>query len=262
MQEENHDGLKVQVFDSPEELGLQAAQRVINKFQSGLNNIGAPTGRSPKPIYDYIEDHISDNRPDLSKLDLFWMDEYVFINDGEYEFPKRTAKYSCRNYVDELIESWNSHLPDSNKVKNIHFPRPNRPSEYESLIKEKGGIDCFITAAGTTDGHVALNPSNTSLKSRTRIIELSKETREDNLRTFPAFNNNLENVPSHGVSVGLGTILDSDEIIFVAHSKEKKNMVERVLREGSFDPEFPATFLWEAKEKSTMMVDKAAYPHL
>lgn len=260
MKEKNISGLNVQIFDNPDELGDKAANRLINKFQNGFDTIGAPTGRSPKPIYDNLETKISKLQPDLSNLDLFWMDEYVFENNDGYEFPDRNAEYTCRNYVDELVQNWNSHLPDEKQIEEVHFPQPNKPSNYERLIKSTGGIDCFITAAGTTDGHVALNPANTSIDSRTRVINLSEQTRRDNLRTFSAFNNDLTNVPTHGVSVGLSTILDSDEIIFVAHSEEKQNMIERVLQERTFDPEFPATFLWEAKEKTTIMIDQAAYP--
>ena len=72
-------------------------------------------------------------------------------------------------------------------------------------IKKLGGIDIFLLASGSSDGHVAFNNSNSKLMQKTHITKLSNITRMDNMKTFPDFRN-LKEVPKYGLTVGLHTI--------------------------------------------------------
>lgn len=259
MKEYPHE-LRIKVFENKEELGRLGANLLAEMIKEGAKSFGFPTGRSPKPVFEQFKELLKKDKLNLSNINLIWMDEYVFNRDTFYELPPENAEYSCRYYAREIINAWNKFLPSSHRLKNFYFPDPNNPSAYEKLIKNLGGIDLFITAAGSTDGHVAFNSPGTPLNSGTRIIKLTETTRKDNLRTFETFENKLENVPTYGVSVGLGTILESKRIVFVAHGKEKQKMVERVLNSKKFDSSFLATFLWAAKEKVEILLDKESLP--
>ena len=81
------------------------------------------------------------------------------------------------------------------------MPDPADPEEYDKRIADVGGIDLFLLASGTSDGHVAFNPAGTPVGTRTRVVGLTEQTRRDNLTTFPTFGG-LDEVPLYGVTVG------------------------------------------------------------
>ncbi|HUL05008.1 MAG TPA: hypothetical protein VLV76_01670, partial [Candidatus Acidoferrum sp.] len=89
------------------------------------------------------------------------------------------------------------------------------------------------------------------------IVALSEETRQDNLATFPQFKS-LDDVPTHGVSVGLGTIARlSQEAILVMHGAGKHESARRVQAVASFDSAWPATLIHECR-RGRVYLDRAA----
>jgi glucosamine-6-phosphate deaminase len=88
-------------------------------------------------------------------------------------------------------------------------------------------------------------------------VALSEETRQDNLSTFPQFKS-LAEVPTHGVSVGLGTIARlSREAVLVMHGAGKRESARRVQAASGFDAAWPATLVHECRRGRTYL-DKAA----
>lgn len=75
----------------------------------------------------------------------------------------------------------------------------------ESLIKL-----IFWTGIGP-DGHIAFNEPGSSLVSRTRVKTLAQETLEANARFF---GNDLSKVPKQALTVGVGTVMDANEVIY------------------------------------------------
>ena len=66
------------------------------------------------------------------------------------------------------------------------------------------------------DGHIAFNEPGSSLVSRTRVKTLALETVLSNARFFDG---NLDLVPKKAVTVGVGTIMDADEVTDICLSK-------------------------------------------
>ena len=58
------------------------------------------------------------------------------------------------------------------------------------------------------DGHIAFNEPGSSLVSRTRLKTLAHDTIIANARFF---NNDLSQVPQQALTVGVGTVMDSEE---------------------------------------------------
>ena len=65
-----------------------------------------------------------------------------------------------------------------------------------------GGVDLQILGIGT-DGHIGFNEPGSSFASLTRVKTLTEQTRRDNARFFDS----LDEVPTHCITQGLGTIL-------------------------------------------------------
>jgi glucosamine-6-phosphate deaminase len=62
------------------------------------------------------------------------------------------------------------------------------------------------------DGHIAFNEPGSSLASRTRIKTLTPHTRLANSRFF---DNDINQVPKLSLTIGVGTLLDADEVLII-----------------------------------------------
>ncbi|MGZ5477364.1 MAG: glucosamine-6-phosphate deaminase, partial [Thermoanaerobaculia bacterium] len=78
----------------------------------------------------------------------------------------------------------------------------------------------------------------TPFDSRTRVVELTESTRAANAPNFPD-----GHVPTHAITMGIGTILQSKRIVLLASGSRKKEAIER-LRSRVVDVSFPASALW------------------
>ena len=74
-----------------------------------------------------------------------------------------------------------------------------------------------------TNGHIAFNEPGSSFKSRTRVVDLSLQTRQDNSRFFDS----AEDVPKQAITMGLATIMESKKIILMANGKNKFEILNK-----------------------------------
>lgn len=138
------------------------------------------------------------------------MDEYVGLPEDHHE---SYHSYMRRNFFDHIdILDSNIHIPDGNAA-NLH----QECLEYEKKIAELGGIDLFFSGVGH-DGHIAFNVAGSSLSSRTRVQKLNQQTIAANARFF---NHDESRVPTHAVTVGVGTITDARQVVVVVSGEEK-----------------------------------------
>lgn len=82
---------------------------------------------------------------------------------------------------------------------------------FEKKITLAGGIELFIGGIGP-DGHIAFNEPGSSLASRTRVKTLAQDTLEANARFF---GNDISKVPHEAMTVGVGTVMDAKEVIWL-----------------------------------------------
>jgi glucosamine-6-phosphate deaminase len=130
--------------------------------------------------------------------------------------------------------------------------------DHDERIESAGGIDVFLLASGASDGHVAFLPPGSPRDGRTSVVELAETTRRDNLATFPTFRT-LDDVPTHGLSVGLGTISAARSLRLVLHGVDKRRAARRLLALGRFDPSWPASVVHDHPD-AVIYVDEEAYP--
>jgi glucosamine-6-phosphate deaminase len=225
---------ELRVFADADELGRALAAEVAGAYDEtdGPFLLGCPGGRSLRTTYAALEPRR------LDRLVAVLMDEYVPV-------PPRGAHWSCARFAREEIGAPETWLPD-----------PDEPDAYEQRIAAAGGIDLFLLAAGASDGHVALNGPGSARDSRTRVVELAATTRRDNLVTFPEFDS-LEEVPTHGVTVGLATIADARALRLVLHGSDKRDTAARLLALDRFDPTWPASIVHDHPD-AQILVDRTA----
>jgi glucosamine-6-phosphate deaminase len=206
---------EVRRFADAEELGRALAAEIA-ALQPRL--LGCPGGRSLLTTYRAL--------PALPRTTIVMMDEYVPV-------PPPSVHYSCRGFAERELRG-----------RELWVPDPDDPAAYDERIDAAGGIDLFLLASGASDGHVAMLGPGAPRDGRTSVVELAETTRRDNLATFPEFRS-LDDVPMHGVSVGLATISDARRLRLVLHGADKRAAIERVLFLDGFDPEWPASIVHE-----------------
>lgn len=94
------------------------------------------------------------------------------------------------------------------------------------------------------------------MASRTRIVPLADQTRRDNLVTFPDFTS-LDQVPSHGVTVGIATIAQARASAMLLWGADKRRAFTRLAQATGYDPHWPAS-VWACCADATLYADRSA----
>ena len=255
----------ISVFATAELAGTFAAGEVVMRLERGLLErgtmmLGCPGGRSLRTTYAALARIFADRATDLRCLHIIMMDEYVEARGEGWATCPVDAHYSCRRFGEvEIRAVLNAGIPQQAQIPaaNLHVPDPNAPQDYETLIERLGGIDVFLLASGQSDGHVAFNPRGCALHERTRVITLARDTRRDNMGTFPQFRS-LDEVPHHGVSVGPGTIVDhSRSAILMLLGAGKGIALRRIAAAAEYDPDWPASVVLACADAQIITDDDA-----
>ena len=143
------------------------------------------------------------------------------------------------------------------KKMNTHLPRGDVGDEYaeaktyEKLIRNSGGIDLQILGIGR-NGHIGFNEPGTPFSSKTHVVKLAHSTRKANAKFFGS----LEMVPERAISMGVSTILKSEEILLIVSGEEKSEALHQLI-EGEINENFPASIL-RTHRNVTIVADEAA----
>jgi glucosamine-6-phosphate deaminase len=211
--------------------------------------LGVATGSSPLGVYDELGRRVAAGRLSLARARAFMLDEYVGLPD---DHPERYRRVIDRDFVATVdIDPANVFGPDGRAAD-----LPAACAAYEQAIRAAGGVDLQLLGIGS-DGHIAFNEPGSSLASRTRIKSLTRQTRADNARFFGG---DLDAVPRHCLTQGVGTILDARHLVLLATGREKAEAVHQ-LTEGPVSALWPATAL-QLHPHVTVLVDSAAASRL
>jgi glucosamine-6-phosphate deaminase len=126
---------------------------------------------------------------------------------------------------------------------------------YEAAIAAAGGIELQLLGIGT-DGHIGFNEPGSSFASRTRVKTLTQQTREDNARFFDT----IDDVPTHSITQGLGTILEARQLVLLAFGEGKAEAVAGAV-EGPLTASLPGSAI-QLHPRATVVIDEAAASRL
>lgn len=214
-----------------QELSERAAKIVIETVQNKPNAVlGLATGSTPIGLYNELIDDHAKNGTSYRKICTFNLDEYVGLEGSHPQSYLYFMRQHLFNHID--ISSENTFIPNG-KAEDMM----KECERYEELIKEKGGIDLQILGIGQ-NGHIGFNEPGTSFSSRTHIIQLTESTRKANSRFFSS----MDEVPTHAVTVGIQTIMESRKILLLVSGQAKMKAFKRLLSD-EIDESFPASVL-------------------
>jgi len=224
-------------------IGADAIEALLARKPAAV--LGLATGSSPLAIYDELVARHAAGRLSFGRARGFTLDEYVGL---PADHPER-----YRTVIDTVFVSRVDFAPGAVQGPDgLATDIPAACAQYEDAIAEAGGVDLQILGIGT-DGHIGFNEPGSSLASRTRIKTLTRQTRIDNARFF---DDDIEQVPTHCLTQGLGTIMAARHVILVATGRSKAEAVHHLV-EGSVSAMWPASIL-QHHPHVTVLLDGAA----
>jgi glucosamine-6-phosphate deaminase len=220
--------MKWQTFESSEALAAHAAELLLAAVRTNPRIVlGLPTGRTPIGMYERVVQECAREYHCFRDVVTFNLDEYAGI---PREHPASYFTYMRTHLFDHVdIDARNTHIPDG--------MAPD-PEGYERTIRDAGGLELTFLGLGR-NGHIGFNEPGTAFDSRTRVVELTPSTRKANADLFPG-----GDVPTHAITMGIRTILESRRIVLLVAGAGKEEAIAR-LRSGEVTEEFPASALWK-----------------
>lgn len=235
--------MEIKVFESAVEVSRFVADEFISLVKEKPDcGLGLATGRTMDAIYHYLVQKSQKENVNYSKVKAFAVDEYMGLS--------RESEHSFEFYLNlHLFNQLNF------EKENIFIPKTDYERvdetclDYENHIAEFG-IDLQVLGIGR-NGHVGLNEPGSSLDSRTRVVALTSSTRTSNKSSF----RNHE-VPETAVTMGVGTILDSQKCLLIATGETKAEIIQKLVN-GDVSSKLPASAI-KTHKNSLLILDRRA----
>jgi len=206
--------------------------------------LGLATGRTMEPVYAELVRRHREEGLDFSQVHTFNLDEYVGLppeHDQSYRYFMNQQLFDHIN-----IPPANTRLPDG-----MATDIPAECAAFEAEIAALGGVDLQLLGIGS-DGHIGFNEPMSAIRSRTRIKTLTRETVEQNGPLFgdPGL------MPKHALTMGVGTILESEQCLMLVTGAGKADIVAEAL-EGPISSMVTASAL-QLHPRTVVILDEAA----
>lgn len=242
--------MEVVIHASREYLAGVAADAVERLLRSRPDAVlGLATGSSPLAVYDELARRHTEQGLSFARARGFLLDEYVGLpadHPERYRTVIERELVSRVDFADGAVRGPDGGAEDLTAAC----------AQYERAIAEAGGVDLQILGIGT-DGHVAFNEPGSSLASRTRVKTLTEQTRQDNARFFDG---DVDAVPRHVLTQGLGTIMEARHLVLLANGRAKAEAVHQLV-EGPVSAMWPGTIL-QHHPHVTVLLDEGAASRL
>jgi glucosamine-6-phosphate deaminase len=221
-----------ETFESAALLSEHAAELMLAAIRDNPRIVlGLPTGRTPIGMYERVVRECAREYHCFRDVTTFNLDEYAGVPP---EHPGSYATYMKQHLFSHVdLDPSNAHLPHG-----LAEDLDAECTRYEHEIRDAGGLELTFLGLGR-NGHIGFNEPGTPFDARTRVVQLDESTRKANAEFF-----HEGNVPTHAITMGIATILESRRIVLLVAGSGKETALER-LRSGEITTEFPASALWK-----------------
>ena len=220
------------IEDTNDHAGQWTARYIVGKIlahQAKTDKpfvLGLPTGGTPIATYQELIRMHKAGEVSFKNVITFNMDEYVGLPE---EHPESYHSFMWNNFFHHIdIRKENVNILNGNATD-----LAAECARYEAKIKNYGGIHLFLGGIGP-DGHIAFNEPGSSLSSRTRKKELTTDTIIANSRFY---DNDVNKVPKTALTVGVGTVMDAQEVLIVVNGHNKARALQHAIEE-------PISHMW------------------
>lgn len=223
--------MKILVFEKEEHLDAYVGEYICHFIRNHSQPvIGFATGSTPLGVYRYFIDNYQAQKVSFRQVRAFNLDEYVGLTPSHPRSFASAMKNELFSHIDILPENINA--LDGSKEDMIQ-----ECQRYESLI-DANPIDIQILGIGM-DGHIAYNEPGSPLDGACHVVDLHQESIESSLDY--GFDH-IEDVPTQGVTQGIGTIMKAKQLIMMAKGEKKADLVKRMIY-GEVTSDFPSSII-------------------
>ncbi|GHD59063.1 glucosamine-6-phosphate deaminase [Jeongeupia chitinilytica] len=218
-------------FKNQADLDRAAADLFISVVRAKPNAVlGMATGGTPVGLYKEIVKTYQQGLVSFKEVTTFNLDEYVGLPVSHPESYRSFMQTNLFDHIDILAE--NTHVPNGNATDIDAEGR-----RYDEAIYQQGSVDMQLLGIGG-NGHIGFNEPDDELSRFTHKVTLKESTREANKRFF----NSIDEVPTHAITMGMGSILHAKAILLVVKGQEKAEILDRTLN-GPITTQVPASLL-------------------
>lgn len=233
------------IFRSNQELNEAGAGIIVGLLQTNPKAVlGLATGSTPIGIYEELVKTHRRGLVSFRQATSFNLDEYVGLpaeHSQSYHYYMRQHLFA---HID--LPASRAHIPDGTAGD-----LAAECERYNKLLDDAKQIDLQVLGLGH-NGHIGFNEPDHSLISGTHVVTLEAATREANARFF----DKPEDVPTHALTMGVGTILKAKTILLVVRGADKADIVHRALT-GPITTEIPASLLQTHPNLVVLLDDQA-----
>jgi glucosamine-6-phosphate deaminase len=225
-------------------MSILAAEIIEAKVQSQPDVVlGLATGGTPLGTYSQLVQNATQKHLSFRRVRTVNLDEYVGIPASH---PQSYHTYMKEHVFEPLgILQENTHLPDG-EASDL----TEECVRYDQLIQQLNKVDLQVLGIGQ-NGHIGFNEPGTPFDSSTHVVELTESTLRANAKYF-----HDEKQPVQAITMGIGTILKSKEILLLASGLSKRQAISALLS-GKQDVNVPATAL-VSHSNVTVITDREA----
>ena len=242
----SQNNMNIIVVEDYNEMSKKAAEILINKVKEKPNAVlGLATGSTPVGLYKELIEDNQKNGTSYKDIHTVNLDEYIGLPK---EDKNSYYTFMCENLFKHLgIPEEHTNIPNGNTQDLLE-----ECDRYEKIIDALGQVDLQILGIGS-NGHIGFNEPGSSFTGQTHIIDLKESTRQANARFFDS----IDEVPKQAITMGVGTIMKSKEILLLASGTAKAEAIRGTIH-GEITEELPASIL-QTHPNVTLIVDKEAY---
>lgn len=219
--------------------------------------LGLATGSSPLAAYNALAEIVAAESIDMSRVRGFALDEYIGLpldHPASYHRTIHETVVEPLGLNPEYVHVPGDLLNGAPLQDAAHAVAAG--NAYDAAIEQAGGIDVQILGIGA-DGHVGFNEPGSSLGSGTRVKTLTERTRIDNARFF---DDDIDRVPTHCITQGIGTILKARHLVLLAFGENKAEAIAQACESG-ISSSCPASAM-QLHPHATFIIDEASASRL
>ena len=242
--------ITIKIVNDYSELSTQAAQIFAQAVKANpTGSFGFATGSTPEGMYERLTQMCKTSQADLSQITAFNLDEYVPLKPCD---PQSYHYYMSNKLFDVAgVPLQNRNIPNGDALCPVA-----ECAAYENKIAKARTIDLQILGIGT-NGHIGFNEPNPDyFPAKTSYVELAEATIAANSRMF----DDISDVPTHAITMGLQTIMMAKQIMLLASGESKAKIMREALF-GPITPMVPASVL-QLHQNVIVIVDKSAAKYL
>jgi galactosamine-6-phosphate isomerase len=222
--------MKIFVAPTYQDMSRQAANDLIELMQASSHKLLCiASGDTPSGLFKEIVTRVKNKELNIDDWNFVGLDEWAGMNGND--------EGSCRFHLDRQF----FHPLDVSEERICFFNGRAEDLEEEckrteDFIQQHGGIDVAILGLGL-NGHIGMNEPGTDPSLHSHVADIDKETQTVGQKYFTR-----PQLLSHGITLGLGNLMDTAHLLLLASGAHKSAIVKRILEEEISD-QTPATHL-------------------